>query len=334
MKKSICLFLFGIIPSLVFGEVVPANKPVVVDYVAALVNGKPITDSEVTARFELLKKSKKPVKGMDKSRVLDQLIDEQIIEQVADSESIQVTDARIDNDISDMMKRMKITDKKEFIKRVEQDEGISYDILRLQIRRRNLTDQVMTYAVDFTPPSKKEVREWYEKNKNRPDFIQMNMKHILIQPRSGSFADEKAANEKIKAIYQKVINGASFEELAKKESQDPGSAPNGGDLGWVYLADLDPYFATVAMQSYAPGRISQVFKSTFGYHIIKFIGKRVVSYNEVESRISNMMSYQRRSDQFQKWLENKKKVAEISIHMEGYVKAKGSDEKGAGSPRK
>jgi putative peptidyl-prolyl cis-trans isomerase len=322
------------IPSLVFGEVVPVNKPVVIDYVAALINGKPITDSEVTARFELLKKSKKPIKGMDKSRVLDQLINEQIIEQVADSESIQVTDARIDNEISEMMKRMKITDKNQFIRKMEAEEGITYDMLRLQIRQQNLADQVMTYAVNFSPPSKKEVREWYEKNKSRPDFIQMNLKHILIQPRSGSFADEKAANEKIKSIYQKVMQGASFEELAKKESQDPGSAEKGGDLGWVFLGDLDPYFATVAMQSYSPGRVSQVFKSSFGYHIIKFVGKRIVTFSDVEAKISNMLSYQRRSDQFQKWLENKKKVAEISIHMEGYVKAKGSDEKGAGSPRK
>lgn len=333
MKKSIFVVLIGMLPAFLFAETVSTDKPVVIDYVAAIVNGKPITDSEVVARYDILKKSKKQVKNLDKSRVLDQIIDEQIIEQVAETESIQVTEARIDNEISEMMKRMKITDKNQFIKRVEADQGISYEVFRLQIRQQNLAEQVMTYAVTFSPPSKKEVREWYEKNKTRPDFIQMNMKHILIQPRSGSFADEKAANEKIKAIYQKIMKGASFEELAKKESQDPGSAPNGGDLNWVYLADLDPYFATAALQGYRPGGYSQVFKSTFGYHIIKFIGKRTVSFEDVESRISNMLSYQRRSQQFAKWLQDKKKVAEISIYMQGYTKEKVANEKGAGSPR-
>jgi putative peptidyl-prolyl cis-trans isomerase len=334
MKKSFFVFLIGMIPALLFGASGSAEKPVVIDYVAAIINGKPITDSEVVTRFELMKKSKKQIKGMDKSRVLDQLIDEQIIEQVAESESIQVTDARIDNEIADMMKRMNISDKTQFIKKLESEQGISYAVLRLQLRQQNLAEQVMTYAVTFSPPSKAEVREWYEKNKSRPDFIQMNMKHILIRPRSGSFEDEKAANERIKAIYQKALNGASFEELAKKESQDPGSAANGGDLSWVYLADLDPYFATVAMQSYRPGKLSTVFKSTFGYHFIKFIGKRVVSFEEVEPRISNMLSSQRRSDQFVKWLSDKKKVSEISIYMEGYIKVKGTNEKGSGSSRK
>jgi foldase protein PrsA len=321
-------------PLSIFGaEQTASVKSEIIDKVAAVINGKPVTESEVNTRLELLKKSRNQVKNLSKNVVLDLLINERLIEQVAEDEAIQVTEARIDNEIADMMKRTKISDKASFIKKIQAEQGISYEMLRLQIRQQSLTDQVMTYAISYSPPSKKDVRDWYEKNKNRPEFLQMNMKHILIRSKSSSLNDEKAANEKIKSVLKKVQSGASFDEVARQDSQDPGSAVKGGDLGWTLLSDLDPYFANAVMQQYRAGAVSGIIKSSFGYHIVKFFGKRVVPYEEMEPRISGLLSFQKRNEQFTKWLVDKRREAELAIYMEGYSLPKGANEKSAGSTR-
>ena len=82
-----------------------------------------------------------------------------------------------------------------------------------------------------------------------------------------------------------MTNPASFESLAAKYSQDASSAKNGGDLGWQMLAQLDPYFAGYVYRMNKGGQISGVFKSGFGYHIVKYIEKRPVTYDKVEKMI-------------------------------------------------
>ena len=96
------------------------------------------------------------------------------------------------------------------------------------------------------------------------------MKQILVRPRGSGFAAEKAANERIKGIQKKLQSGQSFDELARKESDDAATASKGGDMGWVMLAETDPYLANQVMQSYSPGGTSGIIKSSFGYHILKF----------------------------------------------------------------
>jgi len=336
MKKFILSCLLFFVSGIIFGaESKLPNPPKgeVIDRVAAVVNGRPVIESEVLARFDLLKKSKNPTKDLDRNRVLDFLINEKIVEQTAEDQAIQVTDVRIDNEIAEMMKRTNITDKAIFLKKIETEQGITPEMLRIQIRQQFLNEQLMIYSVDFTAVTKKEVREMYDKNKDRPDFIQLNMKHILIRPKSSGFADEKAANEKIRELLSRVQSGASFEDVARKESQDPGSAVKGGDLGWASLPDLDPYFASQVLQYYRKGTVSPIIKSSFGYHIVKFIDKRVVPFEEIESRLSSMLSYQRRNEEFVKWLERKRAESDVKIYMEGYSRPKVNNEKSAGNKR-
>lgn len=88
--------------------------------------------------------------------------------------------------------------------------------------------------------------------------------HILI--RTGS--DEKAAKAKADDIYNQLQKGANFAELAKKYSEDPGSASNGGDAGWGQKGTWVTEFWDAASKG-AVGAIQKPVKSSFGYHIIK-----------------------------------------------------------------
>jgi len=115
-----------------------------------------------------------------------------------------------------------------------------------------------------------EIKSWYEEHKDK--FAQPEERrasHILIDP-------EKVGKDKARAKAEEVLqavqkNPAAFAELAKKNSDDPGSAAKGGDLGFFRRSMMDKAFEDVAFKQ-KEGEISGVVESSFGFHIIKLTG--------------------------------------------------------------
>ncbi len=112
-----------------------------------------------------------------------------------------------------------------------------------------------------------DVEQYYQENIDRfRSNEQRKSSHILI-----SFDDEvieDAALEQIKDIQERIGGGESFEELAQEFSDDPGSAANGGDLGWAEPGLFVPEFDQVLFALEA-GEISDPVKTQFGYHVIR-----------------------------------------------------------------
>ncbi len=92
--------------------------------------------------------------------------------------------------------------------------------------------------------------------------------HILIE--SGEDSDREAAKQKAREIHQLLISGGDFSELAKEHSDDPGSAANGGDLGFSERGIFDPDFEVVAFELDLE-QISEPVLTEDGYHIIKLL---------------------------------------------------------------
>jgi len=92
---------------------------------------------------------------------------------------------------------------------------------------------------------------------------QVKVRHILIK------AEEADAKAKAEAILKDLNAGADFEKLAKEQSQDPGSAAKGGDLGWVSKGRTVKQFEDAALALNKPGQLSPVISTPFGFHIIK-----------------------------------------------------------------
>ncbi len=88
--------------------------------------------------------------------------------------------------------------------------------------------------------------------------------HILLQ----SPEDKAAAKARLESIKQEIDAGASFSELAKKYSQDAGSAAEGGDLGWVALGEMVKPFEQILF-SMERDSVSKIVETQFGYHLIK-----------------------------------------------------------------
>ena len=107
---------------------------------------------------------------------------------------------------------------------------------------------------------------------------QVNAAHILIlyppPSAAGDTVQTDEARKKIDEIYDKLTAGADFSALAKEFSQDPGSASNGGELGWFDYGRMVKEFQDVAFGLKEIGEISKPFRTQFGFHIVKLLGKR------------------------------------------------------------
>ncbi len=117
-----------------------------------------------------------------------------------------------------------------------------------------------------------ELQEYYDAN--RDDFQQpaTAMVSLVEISRSPAAADTAAAFERASELHTEVLAGADFEEIARQNSADRGSAPLGGDLGWFGRGEMTPAFEEAAF-ALEPGAVSEPVLTPFGYHIIKVLEK-------------------------------------------------------------
>jgi peptidyl-prolyl cis-trans isomerase D len=120
------------------------------------------------------------------------------------------------------------------------------------------------------------------------------VRHILLLTQGKSDADKKAALAKAQDLLKQAKGGADFAELAKKNSQDPGSAQNGGDLGFIVRGQTVPEFEKFVFAA-KPKDISDVVTTEYGYHIIQVLEKdpaRVKPFDEVKADIETQLKKQ------------------------------------------
>jgi peptidyl-prolyl cis-trans isomerase D len=120
---------------------------------------------------------------------------------------------------------------------------------------------------------------------------QVRASHILLRTEG---KDEAMVKAKVDELLKQIRSGADFAELAKKNSEDPGSAVNGGDLDYFGRGRMVPEFdqAAFAMEV---GQISDPIKTQFGYHIIKVVDKKpatVRTLQEVRQQLQDQLAYE------------------------------------------
>ena len=133
-------------------------------------------------------------------------------------------------------------------------------------------------------PNPEQIKAYYEQNlaKFKQDE-QRQVSHILIKAES----DKGAAKAKAEDVLKQVKAGGDFAALAKKLSQDPGSAAQGGDLGTFGRGSMVKPFEDAAF-SLKEGEISGLVESEFGFHIIKVLaikGAKVKSFDEMRGEL-------------------------------------------------
>jgi peptidyl-prolyl cis-trans isomerase D len=145
------------------------------------------------------------------------------------------------------------------------------------------------------------VRAYFDANKAELAPEERKVRHILVSADAKAPAAERAAAKKsAEAILAQVKqNPASFAELAKQKSQDPGSAQQGGDLGYFGRGAMVKAFDEVAFKL-AKGQISDVVETEYGYHVLQLEDIRAKSFEEVKPVVEQRLKLeaaQKRFDQ-------------------------------------
>ncbi len=137
----------------------------------------------------------------------------------------------------------------------------------------------------------------------------IRVRHIMARLKSAQpdSADSVTAYNKIVAIQDSLKQGMDFSELAKRNSDDGGSATNGGDLGFFQRRRWIQSFDEAAFKL-KPGEISPIVRTPYGFHIIKCDSiKPIPSYEELKPEIQRTFQSQRYNDAYNAYIENLKK---------------------------
>jgi peptidyl-prolyl cis-trans isomerase D len=126
----------------------------------------------------------------------------------------------------------------------------------------------------------------------------VHVEHILFMTVGKPDAEVDEIKKKAEDILKQVKKGAKFEDLAKKNSEDPGTKDKGGDLGWIVQGQTVPEFEKVAF-SLQPGTVSDLVKTQYGFHIIKVLAKETAHtkpFDEVKDSIRAPMMLTKADD--------------------------------------
>ncbi len=247
-----------------------------------------------------------------KNRVLETLINRELLYQESQNKGIKVEDAEVNEQVDILKKRFPNEDEfKAALLKMKTSEAE----LKSQIRKGMAIQQfVDTDLVQDVKVSQKEVEDFY---KNNPDMFkqseQVKASHILIKV--DTQADKSAkdqANKKIKEIQKKLEDGGDFAALAKEYSEGP-SKVNGGDLGYFERGRMVKPFEDAAFKL-KPNEVSGMVETPFGYHLIKVVDKKpesVVSYENAKERISQYLERDKKEEVLKRNLEDMRQKAVI-----------------------
>lgn len=145
-------------------------------------------------------------------------------------------------------------------------------------------------------------------------ITEYKVRQILITP-NGTLSNSQA-QAKVERLRNQILHGASFAKLAEANSMDPGSAADGGDLGWLNPAQLVPQFSKV-MKTLPIGKLSQPFHSPFGWHLIEVTGKRELNNTEqmLRNQAQNILFQRKRAEALNIWLRRLRDESYVDIRL-------------------
>jgi len=148
---------------------------------------------------------------------------------------------------------------------------------------------------------------------HKKDIVeQIHVRHILLK--TNALQDDATVRQRLEQIRQKIMGGESFAVAAAAASQDPGSASEGGDLGWQSPDVYDPTFSAQVAQLKV-GEISQPFKTQFGWHIAQLLGRRNHDATQEVVRLNAMEAIRasKADENTELWLQHLRDDAYVKV---------------------
>ena len=144
---------------------------------------------------------------------------------------------------------------------------------------------------------------------------QTRARHILIA--LDELTDDAGARRQVSALHERIVNGEDFGELARIHSDDAGSAPKGGELGWIDPGNTVPVFER-AMDSLAPGELGEPFESQYGWHIVQVLERRERDDTETSRRAEAMRTLRARKieENLEAWIRQVRDEAYVEYRLD------------------
>ncbi len=141
---------------------------------------------------------------------------------------------------------------------------------------------------------------------------QTNARHILLKPTE--IQDDATVRQRLIDVRERILKGEDFSVLAKTLSEDPGSAADGGDLGWTAPGSFVPEF-DAALRRLEPNEISEPFRTQFGWHIVQLLGRRQFDNTEELRRQRAFMQLResKADEETELWLRRLRDEAYVDI---------------------
>lgn len=141
---------------------------------------------------------------------------------------------------------------------------------------------------------------------------QVHVRHILLK--TNALQDDATVKQRLEQIRDQILKGESFAVAASAASQDPGSASDGGDLGWQSPDVYDPTFSG-EVAKLKVGEISQPFKTQYGWHIAQLLGRRNHDETQEVKRLNAMESIRasKADEDTELWLQHLRDDAYVKV---------------------
>jgi peptidyl-prolyl cis-trans isomerase C len=255
-------------------------------------------------------------------QVMPQVVGIEIAKTYAQEQGITVSDKEVDRELENIKKQVgeqarasgqDLKNQEAFDQALEQNQ-ISEQQLRQDIRESLPVRQVQEKIAGDAEPSQEEVQKFYDDN--RATFTQPAqrcMRHILFT---------KDQKEKAEEVKDQLQDGGDFAKLADKNSQDPGSAEKGGDLGCLGKGETVPPFEKAAFAAEQNEVVGPV-ETEFGFHLIEVTDirkERTQPLEDVEAQITDQITATQQEEEFTKWLEDQKEQRNVK-YLPGYKPA-------------
>lgn len=280
----------------VAAPLVPTNVLREVDYIVALVNSEPITRNDVLIRQKRLQAqwatqgAVPPTEQEVFKRVLEQLIDERVMLQMAKDSGVRISDSQLNEALVNMARQNQPAGLSELQTSYEAEGGnwssyreeIRGELMREQVREREVSARVRV--------SENDINQALQDQKSEAKSDQdINLAQILIalpdNPTSTEVALAKARAERVLADARK---GADFIKLAEQAS-DAADKATGGVMG-LRAADRYPTLFVDATKELKLGEVSDIQRSDAGFHILKLLERRSSSTaTVVQSRVRHIL---------------------------------------------
>lgn len=277
------------------------------DNIVIVVGSRRITTDELSKDMKFISS------GMDmlvldndriRNELIERIIDHYLILEYGKQKKISLSEAEFESALKEITKEYTEDWFQEALLRGYSD----FEQWKDQLREQLLVEKIITRVSEsIARPSRQDIEQYFEENKDE-FWSPPRVRFMQIVTR-----DKEQAHDLLKQLH----NGEDMSSLARKYSTGP-EAENGGEVGWVAQGILHESMEEVIF-SMAPGKMSPVVKTPYGFHIFKVLSVRqggAKELGEVRKEIGSILREQSREVFINKWLQELRTHFEVTVNMD------------------